>query len=363
MDLLKNSRVIPDVLEFIDVIKRKKKPGRVHFIELFLDDEVKDVVCERYELAEGINKNDPFYNLKREIKIHEFLGYDVFRVGVIHKDMFKMNYINAADTTSIFNQYRESREWNEEHQGPIQTMEDLENYPWPRVSDIDFGPLEWLEKNLPENMGCFDLTAHILEMITFLLGYETFCYKIADDPELIDALGEKVGRFYIDYTSTLCDFSCMPLVWGSDDMGFHTDTLASPEILREKILPWHKRCAETARKKGKLYLLHNCGNIEKIMDDFIDDVRIDARHSFEDSIMPVTEAYKKYGSRIAILGGIDVDFLCRADENAIRKRVKDTLHVCMEGAGYCLGTGNTVANYIPLENYLTMLDEGRKYKA
>ena len=146
-------------------------------------------------------------------------------------------------------------------------------------------------------------------------------------------------------------------------MGFHTDTLASPEILREKILPWHKRCAETAHKKGKLYLLHNCGNIEKIMDDLIDDVKIDARHSFEDSIMPVTEAYKKYGSRIAILGGIDVDFLCRADENAIRKRVKNTLHVCMEGTGYCLGTGNTVANYIPLENYLTMLDEGRKYKA
>ncbi len=36
MDLLKNSRVIPDVLEFIDVIKRKKRPERVHFIELFL---------------------------------------------------------------------------------------------------------------------------------------------------------------------------------------------------------------------------------------------------------------------------------------------------------------------------------------
>lgn len=33
--------------------------------------------------------------------------------------------------------------------------------------------------------------------------------------------------------------------------------------------------------------------------------------------------------------------------------------VCL--AGYCLGTGNTVANYIPLDNYPIMLDEGRKY--
>ncbi len=47
-----------------------------------------------------------------------------------------MNYINAADTTSIYDQYRGDREWNEEHQGPIQTMEGLENYPWPRISDM-----------------------------------------------------------------------------------------------------------------------------------------------------------------------------------------------------------------------------------
>jgi len=37
------------------------------------------------------------------------------------------------------------------------------------------------------------------------------------------------------------------------------------------------------------------------------DGRIDAKHSYEDAIMPVTEAKKKYGEKIAILGGVDVD--------------------------------------------------------
>ena len=54
-----------------------------------------------------------------------------------------------------------------------------------------------------------------------------------------------------------------------------------------------------------------------------------------------------------------MDFLCRADEKAIRKRVRETLEICAAKGGYCLGTGNTVANYIPLDNYLVMLDEGR----
>jgi uroporphyrinogen decarboxylase len=73
------------------------------------------------------------------------------------------------------------------------------------------------------------------------------------------------------------------------------------------------------------------------------------------------EAKRKYGDRIALLGGLDVDFMCRSDEQAIRRRVRETLDACQSGGGYCLGTGNSVANYIPLDNYLAMLDEGRRY--
>ncbi len=97
------------------------------------------------------------------------------------------------------------------------------------------------------------------------------------------------------------------------------------------------------------------------MPDLIDNVKIDAKHSFEDTILPVTEAFARYSDKIAILGGIDMDFLCRSGEKAIRKRVRKTLEVCMQKKGYCLGTGNTVANYIPLDNYLIMLDEGFKF--
>ena len=359
MQLFKDNRIVPDVDEFIKVVKRESRPRRVHFIELFLDDEVKEAVYGRYGLDAGVS--GPFAELQKEINIHEFLGYDVFRVGIVHKNLFPMEFINTADTTVIKSQHRGDREWTEEHEGPIQTWKDFETYPWPEVSGIDLSWLEWLEKNLPPNMGVYDMTAHILEMVTFLLGYETFCYKIIDDPELIDAILEKIGRFYVDYTRVMCDFSCVPVVWGSDDMGFRTGTLVSPDFLRQKILPWHKRCAEIAHENGRVYFLHNCGKLDEIMDDFIDDVGIDAKHSFEDTIMPVTEAFRKYGGRVAILGGIDVDFLCRSDEKAIRKRVRDTLDVCARGTGYCLGTGNTVANYIPLDNYLTMLDEGRKY--
>jgi uroporphyrinogen decarboxylase len=98
------------------------------------------------------------------------------------------------------------------------------------------------------------------------------------------------------------------------------------------------------------------------MEDLIEDVSIDAIHSFEDTIESVISAKEQYGDRIALLGGIDVDFLCRATVEQIRQRVRDTLEKCMPGGGYCLGTGNSVANYIPVDHYLAMLDEGRRYR-
>jgi len=362
MERLLRDSITPDLEELVSVIRREKRPSRVHHIELFLDDEVKEAVWQRFDLGDGLEPGDPHFNLKKEIRLHRFLGYEVFRVPVIHKDFFRMAFVNARDTTQISDQHRGVREWTEEHRGPIQTWEDFERYPWPKVSDIDFSALEWFEKNLPDDMGIYDLSAHILEMVTFLMGYETFAYNLADSPKLVDALAEKVGRFYMEYTEALCDFSCVPFVWGSDDMGFRSGTLASPQFLKKTILPWHRACADIAHAHNRLYLLHNCGNLESIMEQLIEEVRIEAKHSFEDTIMPVTEVYAKYGDRISILGGIDVDFLCRASEEAIRRRVQDTLDVCMQGKGYCLGTGNTVANYIPLDSYLIMLDEGRKYR-
>lgn len=358
---LLDKKIEPDVEGLLAVIKRQSpRSGRVHHLELFLDAEVKDRVWERFGLAEGLRKDELFADLKRDIKLHSFLGYDVFRVALL-VNAFPREVLSADDTTTVTGQRRESRSWTDEHSGPIQSWSDFESYPWPKIADVDFSPLEWLNKNLPENMGCYELTAHILEQALWLMGYESFCYQMFDAPDLVEAIFQKVGKFYVDYTRALSSFPCIRLIWGSDDMGFRTSTMVSAQVLKEKVLPWHKHCAAVSHKYGRPYLLHSCGNLEEIMPALIEDVKIDAKHSYEDVILPVTEAKQRYGQQIAILGGIDLDFLCRADEQAIRKRVRETLDVCMPGGGYCLGTGNSVANYIPLDNYLIMLDEGRRF--
>lgn len=84
--------------------------------------------------------------------------------------------------------------------------------------------------------------------------------------------------------------------------------------------------------------------------------------SFQDVILPTADFQARYGSRIAALGEVDMDSLVRLDETGLRAYVRDILGRCMLGGRFALGLGNTVANYVPLADYMAMLDEARCWR-
>jgi uroporphyrinogen decarboxylase len=353
--------VKPDWEAFRATIMREGTPERVHYIELFLDREVQEAIVERFNLLDDLDEDDEYFLQKRAVRLQRFLGYDYVRQGVDALDM-PLNRSTTQDTAELAR--AGGRVYTDETKGPITSWEEFERYPWPDPQAVTTRALEWYETHLPDDMcvigsGGF---AHFAEYLTWLMGYETLCYKLYDDRDLVRAIADRLMDLYIVMLDRILEFERVEIVWGSDDMGFKTGPMIGPDDLREFVLPGHKKMAAMSHAAGKPYLLHSCGNLATIMEDLIEDVKIDAKHSFEDTIEDVRELKGIYGDRIAILGGIDVDFLCRADEAAIRARVRDTLEVCMPGGGYCLGTGNSVTNYIPLENYLAMMDEGRKWQ-
>jgi uroporphyrinogen decarboxylase len=353
--------VRPDWEALRDCILRRGTPRRVHVIELFLDGEVQAALSSRFGLLDGLAPADPFFAEKRTVCLQRFLGYDYVRQGVEGLAM-PLQRTLVADTPGALTRAT-GRAFVDESRGPITCWEDFERYPWPQVSQLSTRALEWYEKNLPDDMcvigsGGF---AHFAEYLTWLLGYETLCYALVDQRPLVKAIADRLLEINVALIQRLLQFPRVKIIWGSDDMGFRGGTLLHPADLREFVLPAHRRMAAMAHAAGRPYLLHSCGNLAQIMDDLIADVRIDAKHSFEDTIEDVRDAKRRYGQRIAVLGGIDVDFLCRASAADVRQRVRDTLATCLPGGGYCLGTGNSVANYLPLNNYLAMLDEGRRY--
>jgi len=350
----------PNRQGLLDAIRRKGTPDRVYFMELFHDVEVRDAIAARFRLTEGLDPADPDFEKKKYIAVQRFCGFDYVYVS-LSGVQWQFDRLTTDDTAALARQG--GRCYTNEHTGPLATWEGFDAYPWPDPSTPSATrDLEWYERNLPEDMCIISGgTGHFCELLSWLMGYESLCFALYDQRDLVEAVHQRILAFHRAEVELYLQFDRVRAVWGSDDMGFKTGLLISPDDTRRLVLSGHKQLAAMAHASGRPYLLHSCGNLSDIMEDLIDDVGIDGKHSFEDTIEDVRDAKRTWGKRIALIGGIDVDFLCRSDESAIRQRVRDTLDVCHPGGGYCLGTGNSVANYIPLENYLAMVDEGMRY--
>jgi uroporphyrinogen decarboxylase len=287
------------------------------------------------------------------------LGYDFVRWGGGLNFSGKTRV--TEDTATVFN--RGQRHWTEEGTGPIASWEDFEKYPWPKLNEVDFSMVEFMAREIPEGMGLFLCpSSGFLEIpLDTLLGYENMAILLYDDPKLVKAVVDRCGELILGWYRQTVTLPNVRGFFQGDDMGFKTQPLVGPDTLRELILPWHKKAAQLAHDRNQLYLFHSCGQIDSIMNDLIDDVKIDAKHSFEDAICPVADFKKQYGKRVAVLGGIDVHKLCTLSEPELRKEVRRTLDACMPGGRFALGSGNSVANYVPLDNYLAMLHEGLNY--
>jgi uroporphyrinogen decarboxylase len=359
----------PDREELREVILRKKISSKVHFFELHIDTEVIRYFTEKFdrrwiEPSLAKDRKSQEASLKNYIECWYRLGYDCLRFISDFRFSGSLSFASkkriGKDTALLS---KGERSWVEEGKGIITSWEDFEGYSWPSLKELDLWPFEFVSKSLPEGMGIFaSFSPGVLEVLSNeLFGLETLSYLLYDDPDLVEAVVNKVGELIYGAYKRIIGLDNLVGFLQGDDMGFKTSTILSPDTLRKYILPWHKRFTKLAHNNGLLYILHNCGYCDSIMEDLIEDVRIDAKHSFEDVIMPVTEFKKRYGDRIAVLGGVDVNKLCRLKEKELRQYVRDILDKCMPGGGYALGSGNSITNYIPIENYLIMLDEGAKW--
>ena len=243
---------------------------------------------------------------------------------------------------------------------PIKDWKTFDDFNWPEISDIGYQGLSTYQSILPDGMKIIAQVWGPFETVQSLFGYVGLCYMLADDPALVEAVFSRVRDLYLEMYRGMSRIPGVGAVVISDDLGFHTQTLLPVKDLRKYVLPIHKDLASIIHTAGKPCIYHSCGQLDAVMEDVISDVGIDAKHSYEDSILPVSRALELYGERIAVLGGVDVDRLCRSAENELRDYIKSLLDKARGKTRYALGSGNSIPYYMDTHNYLVMLDEGWK---
>jgi uroporphyrinogen decarboxylase len=354
----------PDFSELARVLKGEQEPRRVHLMEHLIDEEVLQAIAECYldepwiTWDRNLESVPPEAYLKQRIEVHYRLGYDHMPAVRIWSNVPPVPKRWAADTARLS---RGQRAWVDQSDGLISNWHEFETFPWEDIKP-NLSGCELMARNLPPGMK-LTVSVTLFERVLDLLGYTGLFYLLHDEPELVAQVFDQWGQKAYEYYEAAIDIEEVGAILHADDMGYKTSTLVSPDVLRRHVFPWLKRYAALAHEHGKMFWIHSCGNhfAAGTIEDLIEIVKIDAFHSFQDEILPVTEFKKRYGHRVAALGGVDVDKLIRLDEESLRAYVRDILGQCVPGGRFALGSGNSVTNYVPLENYYIMLDEGRRY--
>jgi len=247
--------------------------------------------------------------------------------------------------------------------GPIQTRADFEQYPFddlPKVFWETYTPhLEAIRKALPAGMKAFGGCGYgIFESAQDLVGYTNLCVMQCIDPELFADIFKKIGDLYeILWKDMVKNYSDIFVFFRmGDDLGFHTNMLLDPDIIREHILPQYKRVIDIVHQGNKKFLMHSCGYIFEVMDDLIA-LGIDAKHSNENQIAPFQKWIDDYNDRIGLFGGFDMnDLILNPYDTVYAQVLEEGTEFRRKAKGYGLGSGNSIPGYATVEGFMAMVD-------
>ena len=327
----------PD-FEQIQLVLNNEKPSRPTLFEFYMNEDLYNRFAG-YKLPKGA---DILSESKWIIDAYENAGYDYATIKISRLFYFPKEYIRHGDTISL----NEGSVINDE--------KSLSEYIWPDARMMDFGYMEELDKYIPKGMKAIIPCAGPQETLISLMGFDNLCYMFYENPGFIEAVMEGIGKRLMGLYERILEYPVVGSAILSDDWGHKTQTMFSPDIMRKLIIPWHKKIVGLIHESGRPAILHSCGNIKEVMPDVIN-IGYDAKHSFEDEIQKVEDAYLEYGENIAILGGIDVDFLCREPNESIKRRCYDMLDLSAERGGYALGSGNSLPQYVEYEKVIAMI--------
>ncbi len=330
----------PDFTQLLKVLRREK-PDRPTLFEFIMGGPVLE------KLAGGWFEEDAptIEKLRFFIRAFHGGGYDYTILPIWHMGLVGFPKDESTE--------KDSRSLNEG--SVIHDEASFEAYAWQDLDMAAYDMFETLKADIPEGMKLVvSCNGGVEENLIELIGYQDLCFMQVDEPELVKQIADAIGSRLLAHYQKVLEYDTVGGIIVNDDWGFKTQTMMPPAFLREYVIPWHRKFAEAAHAAGRPVMLHSCGNLREVWDDIIDDIKIDGKHSYEDCIQPVEEAYEEYGNRIAILGGIDMDFLSRKTPEEIYKRSAEMIERTGGCRGYALGSGNSITGYIPIENYEAM---------
>jgi uroporphyrinogen-III decarboxylase len=196
--------------------------------------------------------------------------------------------------------------------------------------------------------------------LVLLGGMERGLLELAANPEAVRA----ATRLLVSQQNLDDEVMIHPdsdaVMW-AEDLGFKTGPLIGPAMFEDLFLEANKERARSVKGRyGKKIIRHCCGNVNLLMDSFIE-IGFDAYQSIQPTAgMDICRLKKEYGDRITLWGGVAVEHLVGGTPAEVRADVRRAMACAKPGGRFILGASHSVAVGTKYDNYMAMLDEHAK---
>ncbi len=193
-------------------------------------------------------------------------------------------------------------------------------------------------------------------------GMENALTDFYEYPEAVHALFRKMTDFYKRMLERAKAELNLDGIFTSDDLGTQTSVFFSGKIFDEFFFPYYKEVVDKAHELGMHFWLHTCGNITEFLPKFID-IGIDVIHPIQKYTMEEREIARKFGGKIAIWAGFDVQrVIPYGTAEEVRAEVRNIVDAYARADGRFLFTlGNGTTGDTPIASLEALFDEVFRY--
>jgi uroporphyrinogen decarboxylase len=338
----------PDFERLRKVLMLEGEPDRVPNAELHVDWQVKQAFLGRP--IETVEDDVAFWYRAGYDYIYLRANYEYRMVGDGHRDE---DHIYAGDM--------QVTRWGGDEKSLVSNWAEYERYPWPDPQTIDCGNLAACAAALYPGMKIISGVGGIFTRVWRIMGFETFCYALVDRPDLVAELFRRVGETQLTVFRRIVEMDGIGAMWYGDDLAYYSGTMVSPKVLRHYLFPYMEEMGAICREKHLPFVLHSDGNLWAVLPDLLA-CGLNGLHPIEPKAMDGRELKAKYGDRLCLLGNVEIgETLTLGTPADVVAEVRERIRTLAPGGGYAVGSSNTVAHYVSLENFRAMIRATRAY--
>jgi uroporphyrinogen decarboxylase len=235
----------------------------------------------------------------------------------------------------------------------VRSVEELDAHPWPTADLWDYSSIAG-QARAQETFWVWAHSRGIFEISWFLRGFEEFMIDLACNPEMANAIMDRVQAYHMERTRRVLEAGrgLIDMVEYNDDVGGQDGILIAPDTWREFLKPRMAALIAMYKRYGVAVRYHSCGGIRPIIPDLIE-IGVDVLNPVQALAAGMEpEALKRdFGGRLTFNGGIDTQgLLPHAPPEEIRRAI-----VGRDG-GLILAPSHVFQEDVPIENVIAVYE-------